>query len=292
MLSPAAFADKVKPSTSELFNGKRIYVGVSEAAGVLENFYQVVSDGVEREFFHPKMGEKVTALWEKHDLATSVRQLNSAQYPAEPRSEASLTKAVENFMRFSTAVRQEWSFFSELACRSTCAFVDSTWILQVAMLTHPAKMASHVKDVDTLSSKDKLLERPGNAKALRDFLVAECLAGHGIRTKAKPSVAEAAASSAPVPDLDFGVSDDEDAPTKTTVQELQQRLEALTSFTARKRKHGADKEAKLAALQALYDSVTEEFGRLGVQVSERVIKLADLKTLFKQKRTEVRALSD
>ena len=51
-MSVAAFALEIGPRNSEIFNGKRLSIGFSELAGVLEHMNHLVKDGVAREFWH------------------------------------------------------------------------------------------------------------------------------------------------------------------------------------------------------------------------------------------------
>ena len=45
----------------------------------IEHMNFMVTDGVAREFLHPTLGNKWNALWRKHQLETSARQLNSQE---------------------------------------------------------------------------------------------------------------------------------------------------------------------------------------------------------------------
>lgn len=121
-----------------------------------------------------------------------------------------MAKAVENILRFSTALRQDWALRSEILCRSACAYTDACWILQIASVSRPRKMAEHLRELKTLTPKTSLLEKPTNAKALRDFVVAERLAGNGVRAAAKAVVA---APPGPNEDFNFNSTNDELADT-------------------------------------------------------------------------------
>ena len=96
-----------------------------------------------------------------------------------------MTKAVENFLHFSTTMRRVWTWFSAVYYRSSCLFVDSCWLLGKGCLTHPGVVESAVKDADTFTDKSELLQKPDNAKRLRDFIVSELNAGNGLRKQAK-----------------------------------------------------------------------------------------------------------
>ena len=68
-----AFASTISAKNSELLNGKRMYIGWSEAAGAMENFIQLVADGVHREVLHPNLGAKGTSMWDRFDLGAASR---------------------------------------------------------------------------------------------------------------------------------------------------------------------------------------------------------------------------
>jgi hypothetical protein len=125
LLSVAAFADnELTNSATEMINGKRMSVGMSELAAVLSNMDFIIVDGGAREIFHPKLVSTWKALKETHDLTNLCRQLNSGEFPQEVRTEQTMTTAVENLLNLSTVIRRDWSHWTEVYCRGAGLFVD------------------------------------------------------------------------------------------------------------------------------------------------------------------------
>lgn len=88
-----------------------------------------------------------------------------------------------------------------------------------------------------LTSKSLLMERLTNAKTLRDFVVAECLADNGVRAAAKVVIA---ALCGPVEDLNFTRTDEEVAPEAepeytARIAELFLAVNRLRKYNFRKR---------------------------------------------------------
>ena len=81
-VSIEAFAQGINGKSCELFNGKRMAIGFSELAGVIEHLDFIISDGVERHFLHPDDGGKWNAITARvadqmSDDWTPVYKLNS-----------------------------------------------------------------------------------------------------------------------------------------------------------------------------------------------------------------------
>ena len=95
--SAESLATKLLGENCELYNSERVYVGVSMASGAIQHFNYMIVDGVAREFLHPTLLTKWKALWQKYDLEITSKQLNSQDYPSEPRDPESAKKAVRIF---------------------------------------------------------------------------------------------------------------------------------------------------------------------------------------------------
>ena len=290
-LSVDSFIGALKPSNSELFNGKRMNIGWSEAVAAMESMNQLITDGVAREIFHPNVGTKWSALWTRLDLSTACRQLNYVGYPTEVRSPQSFEKSVENLLHFSNAVRQDWGWFSELYCRHGTGYVDCAWILSFGGITHPGFLIKSLEGAETHTDQTSLKAKPTSARALRDFLVAELLQANGLR---KTTVAAAASSSGPIPDLNFDLSDEEAAVPAAVVAVdldlLKIAFKRLEKFNPRKSKHGADKAAKLAAFKTIYKDVVDQWQAVDRVSAETVVTFEALKSLAKSKQAQVNAL--
>ena len=124
LMTVDAFAEVIDGGNSELFNGKRLPIGISELAGCILNFDQIATDGVDREILHPNLLVKWKLLFDQHDLKNASQQLNTNDYPKEIRNVGSITIAVENLLHFATAISNDWQYWSEVFLRSTCQFVD------------------------------------------------------------------------------------------------------------------------------------------------------------------------
>ena len=118
VVSPDAFAAKVENKNSELLNGKRMYLGFSELAGALSNMNQVIRDGGEREIYHASLVDKWDKLCRKSSLVETLLELNTYDMPGRLRNPTSMTEAVDNILKLSTAIRQDWQFWSEVFCRT------------------------------------------------------------------------------------------------------------------------------------------------------------------------------
>ena len=242
---------------------------------------------------HKKVGEKWAIMWDKFDLGRVCLQLNAGDFPQEVRDPITMSKAVENFLKFSTEVRKEWGFFSELFCRSSALFVDCAWVLQIATLSHPGHVAQIIKDHETLTDKKELLSSPTSARRLRDFLVAEVMAGNGLRAGPKVIAAPVVAA-APIEELDFNLTDDEkevEPKVSKKEQELIDAVGALQAFNPLKRKKEA-KAIKKANFKSLYEQAVKAFKALSKGKAEKVITFEDLKALGHDKLQAVNRLPD
>lgn len=261
----------------------------------MENFNQLVADGVHREVLHPNLGVKWTSMWDRFDLGAACKQINHSAYPHELRSAESFSKAVENMLRFSTYVRQEWTWFAEIFCRHATGFVDSSWMLQFGALTHPCFLAQGLKDIETHTSKSALVAKPTHARTLRDFLVAELLAGNGLR-KTEKMTPPSEPLQKKVDDLNFDLSEDENSGTAAAsghlvdLTPLTAAWRALEGFNGRKRKHGSTVPEKMTTFKKLYDEVVEEWKKVPAPDASTVVTFADLKMTAKKKKDEVKAL--
>ncbi len=287
-VSVDAFATGCTERTTELLNPKRHHIGLSECAGVMENFDQILRDGVDRQIYHEKVLAKWEELWKRHDLPTVVKQLNQNAYPNEPRSEASMTSAVTKILQFSTALRSDWSYWAEVWCRGSCMFVDMTWLLQLATVSHPGHLAKHVQAAETLTPAETLRAKPMSNRALRDFLVAECLAGSNLRSSSAVPKIKGAASAA----VTFDLTDSEDeldgegkVDTKVDTKALEKAFAALEKHKP-KRKHSA--EEKMAAFQEVYQHAAEAWKALPPAAAEKVVSFDKLKETGKAKRRCIR----
>lgn len=200
-----------------------------------------------------------------------------------------MTKAVENILRFSTALRQDWALWSGIFCHPDCSYIDACWTLQIACVSHPGKMAEHLRELETLTPKTSLLEKPTNAKALKDFVVAECLAGHGVRAAAKAVVV---APSGPIEDLNFNGTDEKLAEAESDftakIAELSLVVIRLRQHNTRKRNVNNTKDEQLNKFKAKCDSTVVLRSALPRHKAESVRGFEDLREIGKDTRQRIR----
>ena len=209
-----------------------------------------------------------------------------------------MTAAVEKMLIFSTELRKDWAFWSELFCRSATTFVDTAWCLQMACVTHPGCLASKIKDLECLTSKDKLLAKPTIPKVIRDFLVAELLEANNLRPSA--IAVPVGLASTLVADLNFAISDDEGVATspanvvdEAKLAALTAAVRRLTNFNVNKRKFVGDDDnsLKLAAFQELYDALVNAYKALPPAAADSIISFDALKALGKATKRKAKGLA-
>ena len=140
-------------------------------------------------------------------------------------------------------------------------------MLQFGALTHPCFLAEGHKNIETHTSKSALVAKPNHARTLRDFLVAELLAGNGLR-KTEKMMAPSESPQKKVDDLNFDLSDDEDSATPAAsghavdLTPLTAAWKALEGFNGRKRKYGSTATEKMATFKGLFDEVVVEWKKV------------------------------
>lgn len=91
-------------------------------------------------------------------------------------------------------------------------------------MTHPGHVAATLKDLEAHASKKEMLATPLSAKRLRDFLVAEILAGNGVR---QPAGGPRAVVASQVDELNFDLSSDDEDNKAVDLAPPAQRLAGL-----------------------------------------------------------------